>query len=758
MKAYQFTRVLSLVLVLTLVSMPLYGTGAAASTYGDQDSLFTSELSPGVNYENDYYRGGSIQRSVHQLTVDMNHADTSIALGIPSPLNRLTTTTQQAVANTYEGHYVVGAINGGFFNPTSRFPSSIVTVNNQLRYFGLASEDDDGPIHQSAAFGMKTDGTALIDNYDASLSVSINQVDLPVTTINHERLYGETVVYTPDHSESTVKANQYVTDVVITGASKNPAELSFGDTITGTVAEIARFGEGVDRSIPEDGFIISSHGQVLSDQLENVEVGDTVTLTAEIDDQWKQTEFMIATGPMLVKDGNVAISMNTESSFAQSRHPRTAIGVSKDGSELFMVTVDGRQTGFSDGSSLRDLANYLIELGADRAINLDGGGSTTMAARLPRLAYPVVVNSPSDGRERAVSTTLQVVSTEPPVRVDEEMIIIDEFEDVSDWRADTARASATLERSGAYDPVRLGNYSAKLDYDYSTGDEGTAAAYVAARDSQYLQGQPVEIGAWVFGDGNDHWLRGQISDRTGQNHTINFTAEDGMNWSGWRYVRADIPANVPHPISFNQIYVAQPNADKQGKGTIFIDQIEAIYDSSYHVERFSDIDSEHWAYGGVIALNDRHIITGFTDGSFQPGVSITRAQAATMLVRELGLDTENRPAPDFNDVRATSGYYDVIATVADEGLLTGKAEKTFAPNESLTRAEMAVIMQRAYNLVGETEEQFSDVNTEHWAHGAINTLAANDLAGGYPDGTFGPSNEITRAEFSVLMYRVIDDL
>lgn len=112
--------------------------------------------------------------------------------------------------------------------------------------------------------------------------------------------------------------------------------------------------------------------------------------------------------PVLVRDGVMSAEARDTGAFAVTRHPRTAVGITGDG-RLLLVVVDGRQAPRSVGMSLGTLAELLRALGARDALNLDGGGSTTMVAREPtgRLR---VVNVPSDSAgERPVGDALAVV-------------------------------------------------------------------------------------------------------------------------------------------------------------------------------------------------------------------------------------------------------------------------------------------------------------------------------------------------------------
>jgi len=111
--------------------------------------------------------------------------------------------------------------------------------------------------------------------------------------------------------------------------------------------------------------------------------------------------------PLLVDGGVVSADTNCTTSFC-NRNPRTAAGLSQDHHTLFLVVVDGRSTA-SVGMSLRELADLMVELGAWRALNLDGGGSSTMFVA----NEGGVQNAPSDGMERAVGNHLGIAVVDP---------------------------------------------------------------------------------------------------------------------------------------------------------------------------------------------------------------------------------------------------------------------------------------------------------------------------------------------------------
>ena len=111
---------------------------------------------------------------------------------------------------------------------------------------------------------------------------------------------------------------------------------------------------------------------------------------------------VIGGNPMLVMGGRVLDDQVSRSDAFSNRNPRTAVGVTSAG-QLLLVVVDGRQGNYSVGMSLRELAQFMADIGAQTAMNLDGGGSSEM------FLNGLVVNRPSDGRERLVSSALVVL-------------------------------------------------------------------------------------------------------------------------------------------------------------------------------------------------------------------------------------------------------------------------------------------------------------------------------------------------------------
>ncbi|MEZ0578177.1 phosphodiester glycosidase family protein [Nocardioides sp. MH1] len=148
------------------------------------------------------------------------------------------------------------------------------------------------------------------------------------------------------------------------------------------------------------GTLIVARGALPSRRLAELTVGSTVRVRRHLDGEVR----MALTGnSLLLKKRQPTVSDDGE------MHPRTAVGVDRDTKEIIILVVDGRQT-FSRGYTMLELANMMKRLGAEDALNLDGGGSTTLAAQ--KRGHLKVINTPSDGFLRSVPNGL-VVSYNP---------------------------------------------------------------------------------------------------------------------------------------------------------------------------------------------------------------------------------------------------------------------------------------------------------------------------------------------------------
>lgn len=324
---------------------------------------------------------------INLLRVDLKQADLRVAHALDEGVGLETTSS---IAARYGA---TAAVNAGFFRTTGTYrgeSSGVLVLDGKL-----ISE----PIEGRAAFGLiKSSAGAEIIFGHLKFSGYVESGRgrrLAIGGLNRPRGADELIVYTPEFHRTTLTTPDGVEVMV----RRN------------RIIRI-RDGEG-SSAIPLDGFVISACGSAREWVVPNLRVGSPVRLDSklmpvesEMTNSWRRAAWVVGGGPQLIKDGMVAITFEDEkfaAKFVTDPHPRTAIARLKDG-RMLVATVDGRQPGVSTGVSLPELANLLLEFGATDAINLDGGGSTTM------VVSGKLVNNPSDQTgERPVSDAILVL-------------------------------------------------------------------------------------------------------------------------------------------------------------------------------------------------------------------------------------------------------------------------------------------------------------------------------------------------------------
>lgn len=230
---------------------------------------------------------------------------------------------------------------------------------------------------------------------DASgVVITLRDAQLPIKTGQNLTAIVETIAPI-EKGEHLVQTPETHLQVVALGTMSK----TFGDNFKSGDSARVRFDLYTHSAVPATG----KYSTLVSDLLPGI-------VDPRPDSEWTSLEIeieqAIGGGPLLIRDGKILIDGEAEgfprASFIDKRHPRTALGVDADG-KLLLVTVDGRAA-FSQGASLLELANIMLRLGAVQALNLDGGGSTTMVVN------NLVVNAPSDGAERPVANGLLVFS------------------------------------------------------------------------------------------------------------------------------------------------------------------------------------------------------------------------------------------------------------------------------------------------------------------------------------------------------------
>lgn len=161
---------------------------------------------------------------------------------------------------------------------------------------------------------------------------------------------------------------------------------------------------------------------------------------------------------------------------------------------------------------------------------------------------------------------------------------------------------------------------------------------------------------------------------------------------------------------------------------------------------FSDIYG-HWAENVIEKWSDSGVINGYEDGSFRPDDNITRAELAKIIATVSKLENENKYTTVFTDINVGDWYYAYVMECYANNIINGYDDGSFRPNSFVTREEAAVMFSRSFDIYAQMSLSFTDSNDiSDWALDSVTIMAAQGIIKGYEDGTFRPSEYITRAE------------
>lgn len=168
--------------------------------------------------------------------------------------------------------------------------------------------------------------------------------------------------------------------------------------------------------------------------------------------------------------------------------------------------------------------------------------------------------------------------------------------------------------------------------------------------------------------------------------------------------------------------------------------------------QFKDVPTSNPYHTMIEQLEKDNIITGYSDGTFKPNATVTRAHVAAIINRAVTL-APIRPATTFADVPTTYPYYDDIQALYRAGIIDGH-DGYFNPRAPLTRGQLSKILTNVFELHEQVTSAFDDVPINHPYNTSVGALVATNATTGYADGTFRPTAHVTRQHFAVFFYRL----
>ncbi|WP_456273119.1 S-layer homology domain-containing protein [Bacillus sp. AK031] len=169
---------------------------------------------------------------------------------------------------------------------------------------------------------------------------------------------------------------------------------------------------------------------------------------------------------------------------------------------------------------------------------------------------------------------------------------------------------------------------------------------------------------------------------------------------------------------------------------------------------FTDVSAGFWAKDEISYISSLDIIKGYDDGTFRPNYKVTRRQAALIIGRALDIDTRNRPKPKFADVPVSDEAYPYISALTDEGVFDNVTY--FNPSASLTRGQMAKILVNSFDITGKSSKVFKDVPVGFWAYPYVTPLVASGITTGVSNSYYAPNDSVSRAQMVVFIDRTLN--
>ena len=170
----------------------------------------------------------------------------------------------------------------------------------------------------------------------------------------------------------------------------------------------------------------------------------------------------------------------------------------------------------------------------------------------------------------------------------------------------------------------------------------------------------------------------------------------------------------------------------------------------------TDYDN-HWAKNSIAKWSEKGLVVGYEDGTFRPSNAITRGELAAILVRVFDYkDTSN--AKKYTDVDNEKWYAGSVAIISAAKLMNDDGD-AFRPEEPATREEAAYAIAKAYKVIGTANGKFADqADISDWASGSVEALYSQGFVSGNPDGTFAPQRTLTRADVVAMLDKITSEL
>lgn len=593
-----------------------------------------------------------------------------------------------------EDDRVIAAINADFFSSVTGIPLGI-----QISGGVLQTTNDKNQNHY--AIGFKEDGSAIIAKPELTIKALFSNKTLEIDYVNKHPGFN-TVLLSSDYADKTYWS-AIPHDVIVLNKSSNVIKI--GEGVTCVFEEYLTNQTEPIEIKDEYWYIIAPTAEKKFTFASELVLGDIVAVqVTEPTGEWKNVTTAVSGGDLLVKDGKVVNPSSYDSAISRKFTSRSAIGIRADGSIVMYAVEKDKNGAYSGGVYIEAVSQALVNMGCVTALNLDGGGSTTIAAA--KDSDLVIRNRLQDGYERKIGNSLLLVySPDSPV-------VLDDFEEDTNLleRYDGLNlVTAQREKENSY----TGKAAIKAEYRL---EPGATVGFDFEKEYEVLD--YTVLNAAVLGDGAgteiELVLNNSFADFTEKLTTVDF--------EGYKRVFADVKdAYVLKGINIKN------TSDKNIAGTLYFDR---LIGSVYQLTDVTPPTVNTWVNKNMYYAR---VTNGLTGSGVDP------------LITDITVNGE-RAEPFFrNDVFS----FGIENTPKDKVNLAIAEVSDIIGNRS---RNMLLFTNPAYNV----KMPFADASDGKWDSNYIRYCFENGYVAGIKQGdklNFGGALNITRAEFCTMLVK-----
>ena len=386
-------------LLAAFVAATLTFTAAGVTTVFAAQTVYENKtqetITRGVTYEKNSRMTTDGIQDIYVLTIDL----TESTLELKEVESKTEYGLKETVQKMLTDNGAIAGVNSDFFGMAGTYSAGFgpVVRDGELVSSGTSINQDK---NQYGTYVKDKNGNSIFTYFKTTVKFSNSAKTIDLASINKVTSMVFPILFNREAATSTADLDKRFDNLVKFVVQNN------------TITYISQKGETVE--VPENGYLIVMSGDYYTNAASVFKVGDPVTLQVSSTIDFDQIDTAFGGGGLLLLDGQEAPATDI---VAAGRQPRTAFGVSQDGTKAIMMVVDGR--GDSIGATHSEMAALMKEYGAYEALHLDGGGSSTMVVQTVDDAAPQLQNTPSDGAQRKVIASVGVFQTAPKGEIKE---------------------------------------------------------------------------------------------------------------------------------------------------------------------------------------------------------------------------------------------------------------------------------------------------------------------------------------------------